>query len=245
MKKLLLIPIMFISLALTSYAQKKNYVSFGTGITMTNIHNKMADQLIADGIGDKVVYDPIWFFFYFPGQVIDYPKTHVKRGNNNRFRYGRHIKGRVSIEGGFGRTYSSTVQGADNNGSNINFVNLSTNVSTIYMAYMWNNKKTNAAVGLGPVVSLAKIKHSEMVYDEVLQSKSYVLPGLIFTGYWNFVNQKSWFMGLRNDLSITTPAKTKTFTITNEIDKSFVTASGSNKVGSVINTVTLNAGIKF
>ena len=244
MKNLLLSLILFILVSITSSAQKRNYVSFGSGITMSNIHNKLADKLIADGMGDRVVYAPFWLFFFSPGQNVDYPEKNVQN-SNYKLRYGRQIKTRASIEGGFGNSYDSHVKGADNNGSNINFLNISTQVSTVYLAYMWNNKKQNAAVGLGPALSFAKIKHAEMAQDEILNSKSYVLPGMIFTSYWNFVNKKSWFIGLRNDITITTPAKTHGLTITNQIDKSFVSASGGIKVGAVINTVSINAGIKF
>lgn len=245
MKTFLLITIVFFLGCFTTKAQKKNYISFGSGITINNTHNQIADQLTADGIGDRVVFDPFWFLFYIPGKTVDYPETHVQRSRNNRFRFGRHITAHSGLEAGFGRSYSSHVQGADNAGSNVNYLNLRTNISTVYLAYMRHNRKRTAAIGIGPAISLVKIKHARMVFDESLRSTGYVLPGIMCASYWNFVDQKSWFMGFRNDLSITSPAKTEQVTVTNETDQSFVSVSRSAKVGSLINTLTLNAGLKF
>ena len=245
-KSIILLFVSFIYLQLT-YAQKKSYVSIESGLTFSGVSNKIANNMKADGLDDDFVFD---FFSLFginnTGLTIksNYPEKSQQAGNY-KIRYGYNIKNNASIEAGFGRTYRSTVTGAAGSGDFVNYLAVTSKLSTVYVAYLWKNKKDNAAIGIGPAVSICTINQSSEFLTNLLSNKTYVLPGAIFTGYWNFVNKKSWFMGLRTDMTITTPAKTEGVKIINPDNKGFVSTSKSTSVGSVINTVSISAGIKF
>jgi hypothetical protein len=230
-----------------TYAQKKSYVSIESGVTFSGMSNQIANNMKADGLDDNFTFD----FFSFlgienTGLIIksSYPEKSQQTGNY-KIRYGYNIKNNASIEAGFGRTYRSTVTGAAGSGDFVNYLAVSSKLSTAYVAYLWKNKKDNAAIGIGPAISICSIKQSSEFSANLLSDKTYVLPGAIFTGYWNFVNKKSWFMGLRTDMTITTPAKTEEVKIINPDNKGFVSISESASVGAVINTVSISAGIKF
>ena len=68
---------------------------------------------------------------------------------------------------------------------------------------------------------------------------------MMLTAYWNFINRKSWTLGVRNDMNISMPAKTQDVKITNPGDQGFVSVSKGTNIGSFINTISISGGIKF
>ena len=234
--------IMFISLA---YAQKKSYLSFEYGVTICGMSNSIANNMKTNGFGDKLTFDFVSTLFdALNGDCRQYPfKAPLK--NNSKIRYGYNIKENASIEAGFGRIYRTIVNGADANGKFVNYLSINSELYTLYAAWLLKNKKGSAAIGIGPAVSICSIKHKNTESKITLSDKSYVLPGVIFTGYWNFVNTKNWFMGLRSDITITKPATTEAVTINNATDKSFVSVLKSSTICTVSNTLSVSAGIKF
>jgi hypothetical protein len=243
MKKIILLKLAIIVSISSNYAQTKNYLSVENGISLSGMSNRLSNNMKENHLNAKVVYDAFFFFFFFSGST-QYPIKDT-RDINYKVRYGYDLKESISIEAGFGHTYSTTVRGAAVISQEVNYLNINTDLSTVYAAYMWKNKNRNAAIGIGPVVSICKIKQEDPTTGIMLSKKNYLLPGVIFTGYWNFINKKVWFMGLRSDMSITAPAKTATVTITNPHDNSFVSVSKGTNIGAVVNTFSISAGIKF
>lgn len=243
MKKIILVMLTAYIFIPPAFTQTKNYLSIETGISFSGMSNRLNNNMKANGFGDKINYDIYLFFFYLSGST-QYPRQETSNGNY-KIRYGYHIKKNAGIEAGFGRTYRTVVKGADGYGYNVNLLNISSEFSTAYAAYLWKNKKGNAAVGIGPVVSICKIKQESPYSSTPLSEKKYLLPGAIFTGYWNFLNKKSWFMGVRSDMTITSSAKTATVKVINPDDNNFISVSKGTGIGGIINTVSLSAGIKF
>ncbi len=243
MKKIIFLLLTVIATTSFVFAQKKSYLSIDAGSTMTGMSKKLSNNMKANGFGDKIDYS-IFFFFFLDGST-QYPTTD-DNNSNFKVRYGYNISENRSVEAGFGGTAKTTVRGADASGNNVNYISISSKLSTAYAAYMWKNKKQNAAIGIGPAVSICNIKQADPYGTVPVSSdKNYVLPGVIFTGYWNFLNKKSWFMGLRSDITFTMPAKTEELRITNSQDNSFVSVSKSTNIGAVMNTISLSGGIKF
>jgi hypothetical protein len=245
MKKIIFLLFAVITSISPTYSQKKNYISVEYGITVSGMSNSIANNMKTDGFGDKLTFGFIpTLFDALNGDCRQYPLKDPRKANY-KFRYGYNIKNNASIETGFGLVYRSTVKGADAIESSVNYLDIKSKISTVYAAYMWKTKKANAAIGFGPAVSFCSIKQGTPDAEKPLSDKSYVLPGVIFTGYWNFVNNKSWFMGLRSDMTITTSAKTEEVKVINPAKKSIVSVSKSNAVGSVMNSISISVGIKF
>jgi hypothetical protein len=245
MKKFIFLPLSLIMLISLTYAQKKNYVSIEYGITLTGMSNSIANNMKTNGFGDKLTFDFVRTLFdALNGDCRQYPfKAPIK--NNSKIRYGYNIKANASVEAGFGSTYRTIVNGADANGKFANYLSVNCELYTAYAAWLLKNKKGNAAIGIGPAVSICSIKHKNTVSTITLSDKSYVLPGVIFTGYWNFINTKNWFMGLRSDMTIGKPVTTEAVRINNSTDKSFVSVSKNSTICTVTNTISVSAGIKF
>jgi len=239
-----LLPALIMLISFT-YAQNKNYISIEYGITLTGMSNSIANSMRTNGFGDKLTFDLVSTLFdALNGDCRQYPfKAPLK--NNSKIRYGYNFKENASVEAGFGRTYRTIVNGADANGKFVNYLSINSNLYTIYAAWLLKNKKGNAAIGIGPAVSICSIKHKNTESTITLSDKSYVLPGVIFTGYWNFVNTKKWFMGLRSDMTITRPVTTEVVRINNATDKSLVSVLKSSTICTVTNTLSVSAGIKF
>jgi hypothetical protein len=243
MKKFMLFIFFSIVSVQLNYAQTKNYLSIEYGPTFSGMSDKLSKNMKDNHFGARIDYDVFFFFFFFSGST-QFPK-HDTRNENYKIRYGHNLKERVSVEAGFGHTYNTIVRGASVSGQDVNYLNISSDMSTAYAAYLWKNKKDNAAIGIGPAVSICKITQEDPTSGTVLSKKNYLLPGVIVTGYWNIINKKIWFMGLRSDMSITAPARTETVTITNPHDTHFVSVSKGTTIGAVTNTFSLSAGIKF
>jgi len=228
-----------------TYAQKKSYLSIDYGMTICAMSNSIASNMKANGFGDKLTSDFVCSLLdALNGDCRQYPfKAPIKR--SSKIRYGYNIRENASIETGFGRTYRTIVSGADANGKFVNYLSINSELYTLYAAWLLKNKKGNAAIGVGPAVSICSIKHKNTESKITLSDKSYVLPGVIFTGYWNFVNTKSWFMGLRSDMTIGKPVATETVSVANPTDKSFISVSKSSTIRTVTNTVSVSVGIKF
>ena len=225
-----------------TYAQKKSYLSIERGVTISNMSSKISRNMSENGLGDNIYFTTA--FLSFSSTISKRYPIKKTRVENYKIRYGYNIKQTASLEAGFGRIYRTNVQGADALGDYVNYLNIKVQLSTAYAVYIWKNKKGNAAVGIGPAVSFCNIKQ-ENYAGNILSDKSYAMPGAIFTSYWNFVNEKSWFIGLRTDMTITKPAKTNEVIITNADDNRFISVSKSSNAGAVMNTIALSAGIKF
>jgi len=245
MKKIIFLLFAVITSISFTYAQKKSYVSVEYGITISGMSNSISNNMKTDGFGDKLTFGFVASLFdALNGDCRQYPLKDPRKANY-KLRYGYNIKKNAAIETGFGLVYRSTIKGADAIENSVNFLDIKSQISTIYAAYMWKTKKANAALGFGPAVSFCTIKQGSPDSESPLSDKSYVLPGVIFTGYWNFVNNKNWFMGLRSDMTITTSAKTEEVSIINRAQKSVASVSKSHTIGSVMNTISISAGIKF
>lgn len=227
------------SLGLSSlHAQNKNYLSIDGGLSFSGMSNKLSDNMKANGFGSDISGSFI-FFFYFSTQ---YPIKSVQN-LNYKIRYGYNINERTAIEAGYGLSYRTLVSGADGTDAEANYLDIKLRSTTAYAAFMLRNKKGNLAIGMGPAVAICNIQQSSS--GGMLSDKNYVLPGGILTGYWHFINHKSWFMGMRSDMTITAPAKTETVTVTNPVDKNFVSVSKGSSVGAVMNSFSIAVGIKF
>ena len=225
-------------------AQKKIYLSVDAGLTVSGMGDRLANNMKANGFGDEI-NSSFFFFIFFLNGSSKYPKISNKTGSV-KVRYGYNIANRKAIEAGYGISYRTSVKGADAAGNNANYINISCKLSTAYAAYMWKNKKKNTAGGFGPAVSVCNVKQENPgAVSTVLSNKTHVLPGVIFTGYWNFINKKSWFIGLRSDIIFTVPAKVEEVKIVNAQTNSFVSVSKSIAIGSMLNTISISGGIKF
>ncbi len=243
MKKIICLLLIAIMASLFIQAQKKNYLSIDAGLTQSGINNRLAENMNTNRLGARIE-SSFFFFFILP---ISYTNQYPMKGNTNsnyKVRYGYHKNEKTSIEGGFGNSAKSWVKGAQVSRDYVNYLEINYNISTAYAAYMWKNNKQNAAIGFGPSVSFCKIRQSDL--DGTLYTKkNYILPGMMLTAYWNFINRKSWTLGVRNDMNISMPAKTQDVKITNPGDQGFVSVSKGTNIGSFINTISISGGIKF
>jgi hypothetical protein len=246
MKQIICLLLATITLTSFLHAQKKNYLSVDGGLTISGMSKRLANSMHASGFGDKIDYN--FFFFFFPiSGTTDYPTTHNSNGNF-KVRYGYNISDKRAIEAGFGSTLENNVSGGDELGGSVNYFRIFSKISTAYAAYMWKNEKQNTAVGIGPAVSICKMRQeSQSDYNATttLSDKTHVLPGAIITAYWNFINKKSWFMGLRTDMTITTPAKVAETKVTNGDNPNFVSTFKTTTAGGFINTISIVGGFRF
>ena len=226
-----------------SHAQKKNYLSIDAGLTQSGINNRLSENMNTNRFGARIE-SSFFFFFLLPiSSTTQYP-VKGKTSSNYKIRYGYNKNENTSIEAGFGNVLKSWVKGAQASQTHVNYLEINYKVSTAYVAYMWKNKKQNAAIGIGPSVSFWKIDQSDS-YGNLHSNKNQIVPGAIVTTYWNFINRKSWTLGLRNDLNISMPVKTEDVKITNPGDPTFVSVSRGTNIGSFINTISISGGIKF
>ena len=150
-----------------------------------------------------------------------------------------------AIEAGFGLSYYGRVSGYDEmpSGTYANYLSITSRINTLYVAFIKNNSARTVGFGAGPAFSLYKLT-SVANYDPE-QTKNYLFPGGMVTGFWNFLSKKSWFVGLRTEMSLTVPVKIDEMKVTNSSNPSFVSTFKSTKTGSLNASVTLNAGIRF
>jgi hypothetical protein len=260
MKKYFFITSLLIVTFLEVEAQKKNYFSFESGSYFGNTNKNIVSGMAQSGFDDsytttKEPLDLIFFTIDYPTILHQYP---VDWEDNDKFKFriraGHFLNPNTAIEAGFSRNYWGSVIGFDRKSSGTNdnsllrstianYLQIDSRINTLYFAFIKNNNACTLGIGAGPSFSLYKLTSTLNLYNS--QTKNYILPGGMVTGFWNFLSKKSWFVGFRTEMSFTIPLKIQEMKITNSSDPSFVSTFKSVKAGTVYKSVTLNAGIRF
>jgi hypothetical protein len=274
MKKYFFITSLLIVTFLEVEAQKKNYFSFESGSYFGNTNKNIVSGMAQSGFDDSYITkrESTWssILNFFNSDIpIDYITNNhqypVDWEDNDKFKFriraGHFFNPNTAIEAGFSRNYYGSVtgfdrkpSGANNNyldrNSIANFLEIDSRVNTLYFACIKNNNASTLGVGAGPAFSLYKLTSQYTFIDGLsttynIKTKNYILPGGMVTGFWNFLSKKSWFVGIRTEMSFTIPLKIQEMKITNSSDPSFVSTFKSVKAETVYKSVTLSAGIRF
>ncbi|MBZ5856928.1 hypothetical protein [Flavihumibacter profundi] len=245
MKKRIFFAILILSSSI-SFAQKKHYISIEQGFTATQMGSQLMDYMSANNFNANKTYDLSWLLLGL-GELSgtnQYPKQQ-KNIVNFRIRYSYQRNKKTAIEAGIGYLFQTSVEGAHVQNGQYNFLTIDARLSTFYVAYMVKNKKENLAIGIGPAFSFCTIKQQTPYVEAPLTNKTQLLPGINTTAYWNFVNQKNWFMGLRTDMTFTAPAKIESVSITNHNNQYFVSTTSNGKISTLVYSISFVAGIKL
>jgi len=239
MQKQFILTVLLFFCLLACKAQKKNYIAFEDGSYFGNTNSNIASNMTASGFADKSVVD--FFGLVFTTQ---YP---VKRNDKSsyRIRAGHYLDAKTAIEAGFGLAYHGEVQGYDERyPSGSNYLTLTSHIHTFYIAWIKTDERRIGGGGAGPSFSLYKLT-ADANHGNAESAKSYFLPGIMVTGFWNFVHRPSWFLGLRTDLSVTAPAKINEIKVTSPYDASSVSTFKTVKAGSFNGCINLGGGFRF
>lgn len=272
MKKYFFTASLLIVLFLRVDAQKKNYFSLESGSYYGNANKNIASGMTQSGFteslggGGRLSGFLSWILSLFGSDDnTSFSSVYIKQRPPReyldkikyRIRAGHYLNTQTAIEAGFGLTYYGSVSGKDiifsgrqynNSGGyyNLFLTNsffITNRVNTLYVSLIKNNVSHTVGFGAGPALSLYKL--SSQSNNNPTQTKNYLLPGGMVTGFWNFLSKKSWFVGIRTEMTLTLPVKINEMKITNPTDPSFVSTFKSMKTGALNRSVTLNAGIRF
>ena len=237
MKRKLWFTPLFLFTFLLCNAQKKNYFSFENGVYFGNTNSNIAAGMVSSGLNDTEAAD----FFLFT-ITTDYPR---KKTDNTSYRvkFGHYLNDKTAIEAGFGLSYSGEVKGYDEKGlgQSSNYLTLTSNINTLYIAFVKTDTRGATGFGIGPAFSFYKLT-KDINRGSIKQSKNYFLPGAMMNGFWNFVSRPSCFVGIGTELLFTTQAKIDEIKITTQTSTS---TFKSTKAGSFNGNISLNAGFRF
>jgi hypothetical protein len=224
-------------------AQTQNSFSLDQGFTQTNMTRKMTANMRNNGFGATVTTD--WSLFLLPfTSKSSYPKTENKKVNY-RARYNRHLRRKTSIEAGFGKIYQTIIKGAHEVNGGYDFLSVDCSVTNLYAAFMTTTSRENFGIGLGPALSICKVKQRSISQSSVLSDKTELIPGANLSAYWNFVDQPKWFLGMRTDVIITKNLTIEEVRLSHEYSSNPVTVSKQSTVGANMFTVSFSGGFKF
>jgi len=233
MKKEVMLTGLVILLSIFSLAQKKNYFSIESGTYFGNANKNIETNMIASHFSDDQTFDFFWLFSF----DTKYPKKRNPR-DGYRVRAGHFLNTKTGIEAGYGLSYDGTVEGYNNSTGSLL---LTSHINSLYVAWLKSDSIHSVGFGIGPTVSFYKLT-TEINKSGNEKTDNYLLPGMMITGYWNFIHKKSWFLGMRSEMSFTSPAKIKEFEISGSISDSKFRAMNS---GSFNGSFTLVAGINL
>jgi hypothetical protein len=211
-------------------AQKRNYFSIGAGVYFGNARANLKKGIERSGMVEGR-FDFRIPFYGWGGEKSAY-----------RIRAGRHLSEKKAIELGFGLAYYRDVNGYDDVSDNL--IYLTSRIHTLYVAYVISDAKQRIGVGIGPALNFYRLTITDYSSPEK-KKNNYLLPGGILTGYWNFLSERSWFAGIRTDLTLTTPAKIDEIIIVNAANPSTQLKFKATKAGSFTGMIDLTAGIRF
>lgn len=193
--------------------------------------------MVTSGFGDK---ETVSFFGLFTIDT-DYP---IKRTGKTSYRvkFGHYLNNKTAIEAGFGLSYQGYVRGFDNRDlGQSNYLTLTSYISSLYIAWVKTDSLGKTGFGIGPALSFYKLT-TDINEGSSIQSKNYLLPGVMVSGFWHFVARPSWFIGMGTELSFAAPAKIDAIKITTPTSESIFK---STKAGSFNGNISITAGFRF
>ncbi len=218
-------------------AQKKNYIGVESGAYFGNANSNIESGMVSSGFGDK---ETASFFGLFTIDT-EYPRKRAGK-TSYRVKYGHYINNKTVIEAGFGLSYYGTVDGYDDKDfAQSNYLTLTSNINTLYIAWVNTDSLGKAGFGIGPSLFFYKLS-ADINRGTTKQTENYLLPGVLITGFWHFIARPSWFVGMGAELSFTTPAKIDTIKITTPTSES---TFKSTKAGSFNGNISIKAGFRF
>lgn len=249
MKKNIYLLVILMSTAHFGNAQGNIYLTLDFGSAFPFASHHIASAVKANGFGDNYSQRNFW------GEDVNTSNPEeTNQTFNYRIRAGYTLNDNAAIEAGFGITSNTTTKGADAKPgvTHIDFLEMdktnsyiiTAHISTLSIVYLWNDNRERFTAGIGPAASFCNIKQGTS-QSSFISDKHYVLPGVCITGGWHFVNKERWFLGMRTDLIISSPAKTEEVKIVNAWDNNFTSVSKSFSVGGFTGSLLLSAVIKF
>lgn len=171
----------------------------------------------------------------------EYPRKRAGK-TSYRVKYGHYLNKKTAIEAGFGLSYHGTVEGYDEkNFAQSNYLTLTSNIHTLYIAWVKTDSLGKAGFGIGPALSFYKLS-ADINQGTSRETTNYLLPGVMIKGFWNFLSYPSWFLGMGTELSVTAAAKIKAIKITTPTSES---TFKSTKAGSFNGNISITAGFRF
>lgn len=245
MKKHFIITLSVVFLFLRAGAQNENYISLESGHYYGNANKHISAAMTQSGFGDYRENNSSWIDF-ITGNLSRGQFPYAQVGKlKYRVRAGHWLNKQNLLEAGFGLAYYGTVGGYDKmtSGTQSNRLTITSRINMAYVTFTRSNPTHRIGLGAGPAFSLYKLR--SVANNNPDQTKSYLLPGGMATGFWNFISKKSWFVGVRGEMTLTTPVKINEIRVTNTDDPSFVSTFNTTKAGSFNSSIALNAGVKF
>lgn len=227
-------------------AQKKNYFSIETGAYFGSANDKIMSSMKLSGLGDLYQSGSGWLDILLGLGSVDTQYPHSRTGKlKYRIRAGRYLSTKNALEAGYGLSYYGSVSGYDKLPSS-NYANrlwIQTWIHNLYAAFLVKNEGGTAGIGGGPALSF--YKQVSVGNGNPEQTSHQLLPGGILCGFWNFYSEKTFYVGLRSECSLTRAGTTGEIKVTNSGNPSFVSVFKATKTGAVNGSVTLTAGLKF
>lgn len=229
----------------SSFGQKKFYFSIETGFFTSNTNNNLKDAMIASGFNKYVTYG----FFGFIS-TTRYPTVYT--GNKRyRVRVGYQIKEGSVLEAGYSYSFGGNVYGADRMEQNgydyLNFLNITSKVHTLSFNYILQTKKASAGIGAGPVfVFFNTEKQSQglpVTTGTARENALHLAAGTM--AFWNFINRKTWFAGIRADASFSGGHTISATDVVNTFDPTLVSHFKESRVGNFMGSINFAVGFRL
>lgn len=230
--------IVFSSIAfLLCYAQKKNYISVEGGLYFGNANSNIESGMKSSGFGDNESYSFLGLFEI----GTQYP---IKSANKTSYRvkYGHYLNKKTALEAGLGHSFYGTVDGYDNkNFAQSNYLSITSNINTLYIAWVKTDSLGKTGYGIGPAISFYKLT-ADLNRGASKQSNNYLLPGLMLKGFWHFIARSSWFLGMGTELTFSIPAEIDAIKIVTPTSES---TFKSTRAGSLNGNIFFYSGLRF
>ncbi len=233
MKKSHLLVLLITAIVFTASAQNKNYLSIEAGGGFGNANANIFSAMQSSGFADKDYID----FFIF-GWETQFPKK-VNDGASFRLRGGHFFKKNSGAEIAYGKTFSGTVKGYDA-GTNT-YLFYTSDINILYAGMIFSDSVHRAGISFGPALSFYRL--TRFVNRTEDQKNTSALPGGLVSAWFNFLNKKIWYWGVRTDLMLSSPVKIQSVSFS---DPSGSTAKfKETKAGSVAGSIDFVLGFRF
>lgn len=223
---------------LSGWSQKKFYLSGEFGMYTSNTFSKLKSGMEAGRLADENNYSFLGLF------SVNETNPKIDQSNSGyRIKAGKKLNAHHAIEAGFGQSVNGEIRGY--NKGTAYYLYIKGVVNTIFASWVFTDSSNRVGAGFGPCLNLVNYTYHTTNYASVSETKKNQLcPGLLLNAYWNYLNKKSWFLGIRTEAIIASGAKTGDITLRNSSNTNTLTFK-STTAGSFVWGFTFTAGIRF
>lgn len=224
---------------LSGWSQKKFYLAGESGYFLSNTFSRLKSSMDAGRLADENNTSFLGLF------TLNQTNPFVDDSKSGyRIKAGKRLNARHTIEAGFGHSVEGEIRGY-NKGTGY-YLYIKAVVNTIFASWVFTDSSNRIGAGVGPCLNLFNYSyHTTSSNSSVSETKKNQLcPGLLVNAYWNYLNKKSWFLGIKTEAILASGAKTGDITLSNSSNSNTLTFKSAT-AGSLVWGLSLTAGIRF